>query len=223
MKPFHFPNRKRKGQAFVEFAVSVVILTLFGFGAVDFSKAISTYQRMNSVGREAGRVFLKSSFDTANLDETALRGEVESKVYEALKQAMLPDDLEQNGVVIVSVARRVIPIGGTTSSAATDQLKITHRFTFPQTPNAAGTQTSRIEPTGLDANNDVIIAGPPVSSPDDPSTLEDEDVGFLPVDTVRLDEELIIVEMFYVYDFMTPIDQLIPGLQLNVLYDRTVF
>jgi len=230
MNMLRIPNRKhnRKGQAFVEFAISVVVLTLFGFGAVDLSRAVSTYQRMNSVGREAGRIFLKSSFDTANLTQSAIRAEVKTKVYASLTQAMLPDDLGENGVVIVTIARRVIPLGGSASSSSTDQLKVTHRFTFPDAgqgeSNSAGIHPSRISPTALDANNAIIIAGPPLTTVDDPSTPENEEEGgFLPVDTIRSGEELIIVEIFYVYEFMTPIDKVIPGFQLNVLYDRTVF
>jgi hypothetical protein len=208
---FSFFHQKKKGQAFVEFSISVVVLTIIGFGAVDLARGISTYQRMSSVGREAGRVFLKSSFDTTNLDETALGDEVRAKVYTILKQAMLPDDLEKNGTVLISVGRRIIKPEESESSDATDQIKITHQFLFAGTGDDAPASISRIK----DADDDKIISGPPETTSTYP--------GFVPVTTLRLGEELIIVEIFYHYEFYTPIAKLIPGLELDVLYDRTVF
>jgi hypothetical protein len=220
-----FSRCHKKGQAFVEFAASVLVLTLFGFAAVDLSKGISTYQRMNSVGREGGRVFLKSTFDTAHVSDTVLWPQVKTKVYDLLKQAMLPDDLDTNGAVRISVGRRVIQEGQTESSSATDQIIITHEFVFNSGANAPSAD-SRISPTSLvtrDGASVKVIAGPPVSTADDPATTVNEDTGFVPIDTLREGEELIIVEMFYKFEFMTPVEKLAPGLHLDVLYDRTVF
>jgi Flp pilus assembly protein TadG len=200
--------KRRKGQAFVEFAVSVVILMLLAFGTVDLARGISSYQRMTAVAREGGRVFVKSNIDTKNFDEAALKATVDSKVYSLIKQAMLPDKLDENGAVYITVARRIKNPSTSTSSDGTDQLKITHVFDFPGTI-AGGNGGSKINYT--DDSGSKIIAGAPATS------------NFLPVTTIRLDEELIIVELIYKQEFITPIASLVPGLSLNILYDRAVF
>jgi hypothetical protein len=203
-----------RGQAYVELVVSVLVLAVLGFGAVDLSKSLSTSQRMSAVGREGGRVFIKNNFDTTNLSVTDLNSEVEDKVYDLLKQAMLPEDLDTQGGVIITVARRVnkgLLEGGSESVAGSppepdDQLKITHVFTFGNA--SLGIINTKIK----DELSDTYIAGSIEPDPD-----------FLPVGTVRRDEELVIVEMFYKNEFMTPIANLVPGLTLDLLYDRTVF
>jgi hypothetical protein len=202
---YRIKTRKEQGQAYVELALSVVVLATLGFGAVDLSKSISTYQRMSSVGREGGRIFLKSGIDTTNItDADLLRPEVNIKVYSLLEQAMLPEKLSENGGVIISIARRVVKPGS--PSVPDDQLKITHVFKFGSA--YTGVVRSKIK----DDLNDTYIAGSLEIDPD-----------FIPVSTVRLNEELVIVEMFYKNEFMTPIAKLVPGLTLDLLYDRTVF
>jgi hypothetical protein len=195
-----------RGQALVEFVVSVLVILLAGFGVADLSRGVSTKLRMTSVGREAGRIFLKNNFDTKNLSQAQLRLQAEVKVYEALKQAMLPDDLATDGKVIITVVRRVINPSETESSDSTDQLKIVHEFPF--IGSNAPTESTRVY-----RNIDAVIAGPPFG----------EDEGFLPVTMLRLGEELVIVEMFMRFDFYTPVDTLANNLRLDVLYDRSVF
>jgi hypothetical protein len=204
-------KQDRRGQALIEFVISIFIILLVGLASVDLSRGISTYQRMCSVGREAGRIFLKNNFDTKNFDKTQLGPEVSAKVYEALKQAMLPDNLAVDGTVIITVARRIAKPPGTTSDEATDQLKITHQFVFVGTADDAPPGDSRIP----DKGGDLVIAGADEITP----TYK----GFVPIRTVRFDEELIIVEMFMKFDFYTPVDTLAGGINMNTLYDQTVF
>jgi Flp pilus assembly protein TadG len=204
-------KQDRRGQALIEFVISFFVILLVGLASVDLSRGISTYQRMSSVGREAGRIFLKNNFDTKNFDATQLRPEVSSKVYTALQQAMLPDDLAADGTVIITVARRIINPSETESDDATDQLKITHQFVFVGTANDAPGGVSRIP----DTDSDQIISGPPETTTSYP--------GFVPITTVRLDEELIIVEMLMKFNFYTPVDTLAGGISMDVLYDRAVF
>jgi Flp pilus assembly protein TadG len=201
---FRVRTSRDRGQSFVELAISVVVLAVLAFGAVDLSKSISTFQRMSSVGREGGRVFLKSNFDTTNITDTLLRSDVETKVYNLLKQAMLPENLDANGGVIITVARRVERADKPTTPD--DQLKITHVFKFGSA--SSGAVVTRIK----DDPPDTYISGSLENDPD-----------FIPLATVRRNEELVIVEMFYTNEFMTPIADLVPGLSLSMLYDRTVF
>jgi Flp pilus assembly protein TadG len=216
-----------KGQSMVELALSLTFLFIMTLGVIDFARIFSTYQRMVSVGRESGRIFVKSNINTATTNTTVLRDGPEGvkiKVYDVIVNTMKPDKLDREGSVIISVLRRVDNVLLATTSdtplqretaESDDQLQLVHRFTFDSTP-ATGFTQSKINQV-MDGTK-IIVSGPSGSTLTPVVTTP-----VISVNTVRLGEELIVVEMYYKNDMITGIDKLFSALALDRLYDRTIF
>lgn len=208
-----------KGQTLVEFCLVVIIILILTIGAVDFARAFSTYQRMAAMGREGGRLFVKNTFDTLNLTTAALTPDVKLKVYDKLVAGMQPDDLLVNGGVIITVLRRddgAIPTTVSALGVATgdddDTIRIVHRFTY-----GSSAPVTKINKIAVGANE--VVA---VKEDVDPAT-PDVPNPVIAYNTMRPGEELVVVEMFYTWDMLTNIDNLVPEMRLNTLYDLTIF
>ena len=218
-------SQKNKGQSMVELALSLTVLFIMTLGVIDFARIFSTYQRMTSVGREAGRIYVKQNYDTTATTAILRDGPqgVKIKVYDAIANSMQPDKLTEQGSVIISVLRRVdgTLLMGTNdtlvqrqTAEADDQLELVHRFIFDASP-ATGSIHSKINYV-MDKSKIIVdgtISGVPDAVPN----------SVIRFDTVRLGEELVVVEMYYENKMMTGIDKLFPALTISKLYDQTIF
>jgi Flp pilus assembly protein TadG len=59
----HSPMRRRKGQAAVEFALSIPILLMVVFGILDFSMLFATWLSLENVARQAVRYASTGQYD----------------------------------------------------------------------------------------------------------------------------------------------------------------
>lgn len=66
LRSFMLKTRSRSGQALVEFMLVMMILMVLLFGMIDFCRAISTWQAMVNISREASNLAARGSGDTTD-------------------------------------------------------------------------------------------------------------------------------------------------------------
>jgi Flp pilus assembly protein TadG len=100
-------QESERGQALVEFSLSIIIFLVMLMGVVDFGRAIYQYNGVSQAAREIARV--TSVHPGTNFTTSAGRS-AETKAVIATQQALVPD-LQVKSVTCTSITGAVISAG----------------------------------------------------------------------------------------------------------------
>jgi hypothetical protein len=220
---FH-PDRKRRGQAFVEFGIMLGLMVFLASAAFEVSRYVSMSVRIASTCREAGRLFVSLEIEpdankTKAQNQTDLYSSINTNVYgltdtDGIRAMVYPSDINAQGKVIVSIIIRQDPnndtVYTTPSTYDDDYIQVEYQFVFPSRAST-GTRAAWISKVGaadrkIDSNHDGFATLP----------------GGLALDSLRVGERTVFVEIYHTVETIFPASAL-KSADLDYIYDKAVF
>lgn len=197
-------NAEDTGQALVEMCLIVFVLALMAFGAVEMASIISHQNRLATVTREGGRLWVKYDINPEISTSLAI---IQSEVRDPMfKSIVMPGESQLMYAIIFSNIRRIDPRGDTDINDDTtepdDYIHITHQYKYLNS-NPVSSQVGNV-------NTRVAQYGDPSSMP-------------LPLGFLIPNENSVVVECYRKNVNLTGFQNFFGSLLSEYLYEVAYF
>jgi len=202
-------TKSSKGQALIE-SVFVIVFSLFLLAVVfEGARYASLLLRVASSTREGGRLYvLQNIIPNASLsynqNKTNLTTQIQTAVWVPIQQMVEPADLQNKGVVIVSILKRIDPDDDNDDASTTqtdkdsdDKIIVEYQFIYPTGTSLS--YTSKLGTAQGNVNESTAVA------------LSDS---VLSKDALNTNERTVAIEIYH------QTDMIFGGLQLPWISDQ---